>query len=91
MSPPDGLRYIDQRVLIALGKLGKTRGKNPITTTDIADAAIVSQRTVFNALPRLIEAGFIIVNRRQGRPTTYDLTPQGWTIVEEYNGNKSTG
>jgi DNA-binding MarR family transcriptional regulator len=90
MSPPNGLRYTDQRVLIALGKLGKTRGEKPITTAEIANAAIVSQRTVFNALARLIESGFVIAtDRRQGRPTIYDLTPIGWRIVEEHDGNKS--
>jgi DNA-binding transcriptional ArsR family regulator len=91
MAPPNGLLHTDQRILIALGKLGKARGENPITTAEIAKAAIVSQRTIFNALPRLIEQGFVIANRRQGRPTLYDLTPAGWRIAEEHDGNKPTG
>jgi DNA-binding transcriptional ArsR family regulator len=91
MSPPNGLRYTDQRVLIALGKLSRKWGESLIATAEIAQAAIVSQRTVFNALTRLIEQGFVIADRRQGRPTVYDLTPAGWRIVEEHDGNKPTG
>jgi DNA-binding MarR family transcriptional regulator len=93
MTPPNGLLYTDQRVLLALAQLlaGRDQAAAPITQTEIAEAAIVSLRTVIYVLARLIGHGLIIAERGRGRPLIYALSPSAWQIVEEHNGqNKNT-
>jgi DNA-binding IscR family transcriptional regulator len=95
MTPPDGLLYTDQRVLVALARLlaGRDQATSPITQTEIAEAAIVSLRTVHFALNRLTKHGLVITGaeRGGGRPLTYALSLAALQIVEEHNGqNKNT-
>lgn len=89
MTPPNGLLYSDQRVLLALARLlaGRDQATAPITQTEIAEAAIVSQRTVIYALDRLTGHGLVVAERGRGRPLTYALSLAALQIVEEHNGS----
>ena len=87
MAPSNDLLYTDQRVLLALARLLARRDQNaaPITQSEIAAAAIVSQRTIINALDRLTGLDLVITERGRGRPLTYALSPLALRIVEEHN------